>query len=265
MRRLKRLQLCIVIIIMLALSATASADNLVSWQMAKQGTTEPVDTIYVGGNYQLQIMIENDAKLAAFLLNLEISSPDGIIWDYQDMNCSIIPDSRMDMTWYLTGFTVEGGNIDGAPADSFAIFAGTLNGMLAGPLEPMFGFNIIPLIEGEWANGYLGTICIEDHPIYYWGDTPSYFANEAGESITPDYTPDWCWPVVMICGNPNGDAYINVGDAVFLINHIFKQGPAPNLIMLGDTNLDNAVNVGDVVYLINSIFKDGPPPTCPGE
>ena len=28
----------------------------------------------------------------------------------------------------------------------------------------------------------------------------------------------------------------------------------------GDVNCDGAVNVGDAVYLINYIFKNGPPP-----
>lgn len=66
-------------------------------------------------------------------------------------------------------------------------------------------------------------------------------------------------------GDPNADAATNVGDAVYLINFIFKSGPAPTpyTICSGDANGDCAVNVGDAVYQINYIFKSGPAPvTC---
>jgi hypothetical protein len=64
------------------------------------------------------------------------------------------------------------------------------------------------------------------------------------------------------CGEANGDEQINIGDAVFLISFVFKDGPAPNPLMAGDANCDGGVNVGDAVYLINYVFKDGPEPCC---
>ncbi|MEE9442510.1 MAG: M6 family metalloprotease domain-containing protein [candidate division Zixibacteria bacterium] len=69
--------------------------------------------------------------------------------------------------------------------------------------------------------------------------------------------PDGC---DFICGDANSDDQINVGDAVFIINHIFKGGPAPDPIEAGDANCDLACNVGDAVYLINHVFKSGPAP-----
>ena len=68
------------------------------------------------------------------------------------------------------------------------------------------------------------------------------------------------------CGDANGDGQVNVGDAVYLIGYIFKQGPAPDPECLGDANGDAGINVGDVVYLIAYIFKSGPAPVedcCP--
>jgi len=65
---------------------------------------------------------------------------------------------------------------------------------------------------------------------------------------------------VYICGDANGDGKINVGDAVFLINYVFKNGPEPNPKCAGNTNGDASVNVGDAVYLINYVFKGGPAP-----
>jgi len=62
-------------------------------------------------------------------------------------------------------------------------------------------------------------------------------------------------------GDANGDWLVNVGDAVFLINFIFKGGTRPLYpAWRGNVNGDGNTNVGDVVYLINYIFKNGPAP-----
>jgi len=66
----------------------------------------------------------------------------------------------------------------------------------------------------------------------------------------------------VVCGDPNGDGVVNVGDAVFLINYVFKSGPAPWHVGVGDVDSSGYVNVGDAVYLINYIFKSGPEPVC---
>jgi len=66
-------------------------------------------------------------------------------------------------------------------------------------------------------------------------------------------------------GDDNDDGAKNVGDAVYLIGHIFKGGPAPRPypICSCDVNGDCACNVGDAVYMIVYVFKFGPPPiTC---
>lgn len=61
----------------------------------------------------------------------------------------------------------------------------------------------------------------------------------------------------FVCGDANGDDRTNVGDAVFLINYVFKSGPAPSSLTASDANCDGRVNVGDAVYMINFIFKSG--------
>ncbi|MCP4568495.1 MAG: hypothetical protein GY841_13035 [FCB group bacterium] len=64
-------------------------------------------------------------------------------------------------------------------------------------------------------------------------------------------------------GDANADGAINVGDAVFMINYVFKNGPPPEFDEEGDANCDYALNVGDAVFLINYVFKGGPAPGCP--
>ena len=65
------------------------------------------------------------------------------------------------------------------------------------------------------------------------------------------------------CGDANDDGTPNVGDAVFIINYVYKGGAAPNPIEAGDANCDGDCNVGDAVYLINYVFKGGSEP-CSG-
>jgi hypothetical protein len=68
--------------------------------------------------------------------------------------------------------------------------------------------------------------------------------------------------VQSLCGDVTGDKVIDVGDVVFLINYLFKNGPAPDPLQMGDVNRDEAVDIGDVVYLINYLYKGGPAPNC---
>ncbi len=65
------------------------------------------------------------------------------------------------------------------------------------------------------------------------------------------------------CGDATAEGSVDVGDAVFLINYIFKGGPGPDPVCFGDVNGDGRCNVGDPVYLIAHIFKGGPEPITP--
>jgi nitrous oxidase accessory protein len=73
-------------------------------------------------------------------------------------------------------------------------------------------------------------------------------------------------PWTPLCGDCNGDGVINSADVVYLINYLFKDGPAPVPLEAGDCNADGVINSADVVYLINYLFKGGPGPglnCCP--
>jgi len=61
-------------------------------------------------------------------------------------------------------------------------------------------------------------------------------------------------------GDVNFDGNVNISDAVFLVNYIFKGGAAPQIMNFGDVNADCDINIADVVYLISYIFKGGPAP-----
>jgi hypothetical protein len=70
------------------------------------------------------------------------------------------------------------------------------------------------------------------------------------------------WGCCLKAGDANHDGSVNVGDAVFLINYIFKRGVPPTCLNEGDANSDCKINVGDPVFMINYIFKAGNAPSC---
>ncbi len=64
----------------------------------------------------------------------------------------------------------------------------------------------------------------------------------------------------FIRGDTNSDDKVSLSDIVFLINYLFKFGPAPAHPQSGDANYDGKVSLSDIVYLINYLFKSGPAP-----
>ncbi len=66
----------------------------------------------------------------------------------------------------------------------------------------------------------------------------------------------------FVCGDANGDAVVNVADAVYVVSFVFKNGPPPSIFAAADCNADSAINVADAVYTVNFIFKSGPMPAC---
>lgn len=67
----------------------------------------------------------------------------------------------------------------------------------------------------------------------------------------------------FVCGDADSNGSVEIFDAIYLINYIFRDGPPPSLFAVGDANCDSAINISDAVYLIVYIFSGGPAP-CNG-
>jgi hypothetical protein len=65
-----------------------------------------------------------------------------------------------------------------------------------------------------------------------------------------------------MCGDANADESIDIADAVYLLNYLYKTGSAPDPLEAGDANNDGSVDVADAVYLLNYLYKEGPAPGC---
>lgn len=61
-------------------------------------------------------------------------------------------------------------------------------------------------------------------------------------------------------GDMNADSAVTSADIVYLVNYVFKGGPAPIPMSYGDVDLSCTITAADIVYLVNFIFKSGPYP-----
>jgi len=82
------------------------------------------------------------------------------------------------------------------------------------------------------------------------GELEQYSDEYAAAEATTPYKP----------GDANADKEVTIADAVYLVNYLFKSGPAPNPLEAGDANCNQEVSISDVVYLINYLFRGGPAP-----
>ena len=91
------------------------------------------------------------------------------------------------------------------------------------------------------------------HPGYFSLDTVIQVTGDQNLEFTLDIGP-------YIRGDANYDQQIDLGDVLYLINYLFKNGTPPIPFFSGDADSDTIVDLSDVLYLISYLYKGGPPP-----
>ena len=125
-------------------------------------------------------------------------------------------------------------------------------------------WDITDILKNRWSNvanyGFMIKDPVEDYPSS--GPYIRFYSHRClDDTDTLNDFPSYLEvQTTYLSGDVNHDGVVDVGDVVFLINYLFKQGPAPIPYHAGDINRDEVVDVGDVVYLINYLYKEGPPP-----
>lgn len=66
--------------------------------------------------------------------------------------------------------------------------------------------------------------------------------------------------LVWLAGDVTGDQVVDLADVIFLINYLYRFGPAPDPPERGDVTQDGELTIADVIYLINYLYKGGPAP-----
>ena len=96
----------------------------------------------------------------------------------------------------------------------------------------------------------------DDTAIFYWRVKPH---------VSPEYNCLYVLNIItsgQVCADADGDGIIGVGDAVLVINYIFRAGPQPEPTSTGDANCDGIIDIGDAVRYVDNIFRGGEPPCC---
>jgi Dockerin type I domain len=244
------------------------------WDIIRTSSGAVVDTLITGQLYTLRLGIENSILLRGIGFGFRVFSSDvaSMHWQMRPdnpswVNYSIVPGCRMDpvSTVWDVAFLFSHFDMDSNLPDRFVLGgASTFGGLAAGPRQVMITIPFTP----DSVSPDVRTLCIDSSAGSYGEGADFVFADAAGQGLRPVL--EWplggrCWVVripVGFAGDPNGDGLTNVGDVVYLVNYIFKSGPAPDPLLNSDANCDGKINIGDCVYLINFVFKSGPRP-CP--
>jgi len=64
----------------------------------------------------------------------------------------------------------------------------------------------------------------------------------------------------FIRGDANSDGQLDMSDIMYILNYIFKDGPAPASMEAADADFNNVNDFLDALYLIQYFYKKGPPP-----
>ncbi|MCK5124860.1 MAG: hypothetical protein KAR42_01250 [candidate division Zixibacteria bacterium] len=265
----------------LFLSSTVFAANIVDMEVVGAGSIR--DTLYTNIPYEVKISIENDELLGGIALGYKLTNPEGGVslsypaqvggYGYYEA-FTVNPASRMYPTasvWDLgnlivsdTGYSLADCGLNGNLPDTIDIGGvAMMGGMDAGVMEHMMSLHFTITSSGA---GEYETLCIDSacSP----PGCPFFFIGGSGSTIAPIIgwdSDDLCFSVinrVPVPGDANFDGYGNLGDVVFIINYVFKNGEAPLDRACSDVNSDCEVNAADAVRLIDYIFRNGPPISC---
>jgi hypothetical protein len=77
-----------------------------------------------------------------------------------------------------------------------------------------------------------------------------YIERPRAYHIVPPYLP----------GDVNYDSNIDLGDAIYLLNYLYKGMDPPAFFELGDVNGDCTTDIADAVFLVNYLFREGAQP-----
>ncbi len=130
--------------------------------------------------------------------------------------------------------------------DYYTLYRGDTSGFIPDDTN-LLGFTIDTIFVDSTAQ-----LC---DTFYYVVSATDFSGNESSPSSE-------AMGVRYITGDLTGDAVIDIGDVVCLINYLFLGVYCPCPVEAGDCNCDGVVDIGDVICLINYLFLGASPPAC---
>ena len=67
----------------------------------------------------------------------------------------------------------------------------------------------------------------------------------------------------FVRGNANGDASVDISDAITTLGYLFLGGMVPDCLKAADADDGGTIDITDPIYLLNHEFLGGPPPRDP--
>jgi len=76
-------------------------------------------------------------------------------------------------------------------------------------------------------------------------------------------SPSWAQDIPFVRGNANSDSGVDLSDAVFILNYIFRGSTQPACHDAADCNDDGQLNIADPIFLLNFLFQGAQLPPEP--
>jgi hypothetical protein len=207
------------------------------------------DTLYFpwgGGDVTIYINIWNDEDLKGIsvpLIDLSYGPPSNAFLDSSQNNGAEEP-------LCFVGSRIEG----------FEFKSINLNLQPPQVLYGAVGIDSLPPGEGLFATMIYtvedtGTICLDT--LLFPPENTLKFVTPPRYPLgfTPQFVPRCFHLRPYLCGDANGDEIVNIVDAAYLANYLFKAGPAP--VSSSDVNCDGETDVIDITYLLEYLFRLG--------
>ncbi len=93
-----------------------------------------------------------------------------------------------------------------------------------------------------------------------WGRDYVWKVRVADLSGDSSWSNDSLFFRTALIGDVDSTRSIDVDDIIYLINHVFLNGPPPYPEVSGDVNCDGRIDIDDIVVLIAYVFNGGPEP-----
>jgi len=120
-------------------------------------------------------------------------------------------------------------------------------------------YDTLPSGRGLLCNLYFtifDTGYVEIDTAFYQSGSRLGFCGHVG-AWTPQFVKFQMDLVPFVAGDVNNDGETDIVDAVYLVNYLFRDGPAPIRSNCGDVNCDSEITIADVVFLINYLLRGG--------
>ena len=101
------------------------------------------------------------------------------------------------------------------------------------------------------------SIALPSHTYYWHVESYNQCNQESGFQDTPLSF------YVFLSGDASKDGIVDVADVVYLINYLYRSGPAPDPPQSADVWPDQVLDISDLVFLLNYLYRHGPAPACP--